>query len=69
MMEQAVTAQSCFVCGVYDETLRPLYAERSPEARPVAWIHKACLAGGDTEEEGDMQRRSRPRPQPKLLRK
>ena len=44
----ADTTRSCIACGRHDDTLLPLYAERSPEdALPVAWVHKDCLTPSD----------------------
>ena len=42
------TTRCCIACGRNDDTLLPLYAERSPDdAVPVAWVHKGCLTPSD----------------------
>jgi hypothetical protein len=40
----------CVVCGGTDGLI-PLYADKAPDARPVAWVHAACLA--DPEKDDD----------------
>jgi tRNA U34 5-methylaminomethyl-2-thiouridine-forming methyltransferase MnmC len=41
--------RACLVCGD-EEDLIPLYAERTPLAQPVAYIHQDCLdASNDPE--------------------
>jgi hypothetical protein len=35
--------RECVMCGG-KEGLIPLYADKAPEAQPVAWVHTECLS-------------------------
>ena len=50
MTDEAKTARSCLVCGMKSDKLQPLYVDRVPDAQPVAWTHRSCLANDDATE-------------------
>ena len=41
--------QRCVACGFSDGELQHLYAERTPDAQPVACVHKQCLTPSEVE--------------------
>jgi hypothetical protein len=46
------TTPWCLKCGWGDEkgALAPLYADRTPDAQPIAWAHQDCLKPEEEQE-------------------